>query len=268
MTRRRRLAIAAVAIVAVGAVVVVVLWNHGSARQVTVDEARRRLQGGSTTAEGVATTSTGTSPLRPATGVYSYTGSGTDRLETPPKEQAEGPDMPATVTDETGGCWKFRIDYSSSHWQSWVYCPTGSGTSRSLDEQGGQTYQKWDFVVFSNESTTTFACDSSVTIGADQHPGDEWQQSCHDTAKASSVSSGPYRFVGDEKLTIGGTKVLAHRYHRDRTMVGGQVGEEHSDVWFAADDRRSITAKTSTVVGDVTYREDANFELTSLRPVG
>lgn len=60
--------------------------------------------------------------------------------------------MPATVSDEDGGCWRFRIDYSSNHWQSWRYCPRSDG---GLDEAGGQTYQKWDFVVLSNESTPT-----------------------------------------------------------------------------------------------------------------
>ena len=32
--------------------------------------------------------------------------------------------------------------------------PTGG-----LEEIGGSTYQKWDFVVFVNESTSTFSCD-------------------------------------------------------------------------------------------------------------
>ena len=264
--RRRRQLIAATVFgaIAAGALAMIVLWNRNDAHQVTLDEARRRLHSTSTEAGGV------TAPLRPATGVYRYTGSGTDRLDTPPKEQTEGPDMPATVSDEPGGCWRFRIDYSSNHWQSWVYCPTGGG----LEERGGQTYQKWDFVVFANESTTTFTCDSSVTIRADQHPGDEWQQSCHDVTKTTSVSSGTYRFVGDEHLTVDGRSVTAHRYHRDRTMVGDQVGQEHSDVWFAVDsglpvrNQRTITVKTSTVVGDVTYREDANFQLASLDPTG
>ena len=260
LSRRRWLLIGLAVVVLAGATFAY-LWSRSGARPVTADEAARRIQGATTAA-------TAPSELRPAAGVYRYVGSGTDRIDKPAKEQAEGPDMPATVTDEDGGCWRFRIDYSSNHWQSWRYCPRDGG----LDESGGDTYQKWDFVVFSNESTTTFECDSSVTIRADQQPGDEWTQTCHDANAPGTISAGTYRFVGAETLRIGGDQVTALRYHRDRAMSGGQSGTESSDVWFAADtglpvrNERKIDVKTSTVIGDVHYTEDARFELSSLTP--
>jgi hypothetical protein len=55
-------------------------------------------------------------------------------------------------------------------------------------------------------------------------------------------------------------------------MTGAQQGSERSDVWFAADtglplrNRRSIRAKTDTVVGSSTYTEVGQFELVSLHP--
>jgi hypothetical protein len=55
-------------------------------------------------------------------------------------------------------------------------------------------------------------------------------------------------------------------------MSGGQTGSEHSDVWFAADtgmplrNQRTIDVRTSTVIGDVRYTEEASFELADLRP--
>lgn len=84
------------------------------------------------------------------------------------------------------------------------------------------------------------------------------------------MSAGPYRFIGTETVSIEGTDVAAYRYHRDRTMTGGQSGTEHSDLWFAADtglplrNARKIDVQTSTVIGDVRYSEDAGFELASL----
>jgi len=262
--KRRVAIVVAVLVVVAGVAVAVVVWGGSVGKQVSVSEAGKRLGSATTLAPEAAV-------LRPPQGVYLYRGSGTDKLSTPPKEQAEGPDMPATVTHRSDGCWDFRIDYHSNHWQVWNYCPRNGG----LDEVGGTTYQKWDFGVFVSETTTNFTCDSSVTIRADQKPGDEWTQTCRGSGGpdgATSMTTGPYRFIGPEELTIGGTKVAALKYHRQRTMSGGQRGTEQSDVWFAAADGmplrniRHLQVTTDTIVGEVTYNEDANFELTSLTP--
>ena len=55
-------------------------------------------------------------------------------------------------------------------------------------------------------------------------------------------------------------------------MSGGQTGTEHTDAWFQADNglplrnERQIDVKTSTVIGDVRYTENASFEADSLDP--
>ena len=265
-TRRRRVALGVIVAVVVALAVIagVVIWGGSSGHEVTPDEAGKRLD-----------TATSIAPvrgvLRPAQGVYRYRGSGTDELSTPPKQQTEGPDMPATVTHRADGCWTFRIDYHSNHWQSWDYCATDG----RLEEQGGSTYQRWDFGVFASETTSTFACDSSVTIRLDAEPGDEWNQACGSVAgadSAASTSSGPYRFVGAETMTIGGEPVEALHYHRERAMAGGQRGTERSEVWFAAADglplrnERRIEVSTDTVIGETTYSEVADFELLSTAP--
>jgi len=265
-TTRRRVVLGVVAALAVAIAVVVgiVVWGGSSGHEVSSDEAGRRIG----TATSIAPVQ---GVLRPEQGVYRYRGSGTDALSTPPKEQLEGPDMPATVTHRPDGCWTFRIDFHSNHWQSWEYCATDG----ILDERGGSTFQRWDFGVFANETTSTFACDSSVTIRLDAEPGDEWTQTCHSEPTddpAASRSAGPYRFVGAETLTIGGEPVEALHYHRERTMSGGQDGTEQADVWFAAADalplrnERRIEVRTDTIIGETTYTEDAEFELQSIEP--
>jgi len=110
--RRRRLLLALGALVLLGGVLVF-LWQRDTARSVSLDEARRRL--GSTTSRPGPPAAE--APRRPEAGVYRYRGEGTDAIHTPPKSQAEGPEMPATVTHRDDGCWDFRIDYSSNHWQ-------------------------------------------------------------------------------------------------------------------------------------------------------
>ena len=259
--RLRRWVIGLLVLVAAGAGVFALLWTRTGAHPVTVGDARKRIGP-------IATSTTVPGEARPPPGVYLFRGAGTDRLESLSKEQAEGPDMPATVTYTSPECWQFRIDYSSNHWQSWDYC----NRAGAMEETGGRTHQLWDFVVFTQDTTTTFACASSVTIRKDQRPGDEWQQSCRGTSDPTSLSAGLYRFVGPTTLDIGGQRVAAFHYHRDRVMSEGQTGTEHSDVWFAADtgmplrNEREIDVATSTVIGDVTYKERGWFQLTSLQP--
>lgn len=259
---RRRLAVTVVvaAVVVVG--FVAYRWFAGSARPVDVGDVTRPT--GSTLPVQQAV-------LRPPQGVYLYRGSGTDQLDVPPKSQSQGPDMPASVTHRPDGCWTFRIDYSTNHWQTWDYCPRDGG----LDEVGGTTFQRWDFGVYVNESTSTFTCVDSPTIKAKQEPGDVWQQSCSGTTtgtEGTTNSAGPYRYVGDETLHIGTERVTTHRYHRERTTSGNQSGSEQSDVWFAADtglpvrNERRIEARTGTVIGEVLYTEEGRFELTDLSP--
>ena len=194
--RRRAIAVGAVIVVVAAVGVGIVVWHRDDTRAVTLDEAARRLHGSTTVTAAPAI-------YRPAVGVYRYTGSGTDHISTPPKDQAEGPEMPATVTDDGDGCWRFRIDYSTNHWQSWRYCPVPGG----LDEAGGQTHQRWDFVVFANDSTSTFVCDGAPTIRAAQQEGSTLPQRCHDRDDPSTVSAGTVRFEGAETLRIGGRDV-------------------------------------------------------------
>jgi hypothetical protein len=245
----------------------VVLWRRSGAREVSTDEARRRFEASSST-----TLPPSPAVLRPAAGVYLYRGSGTEHLSLPPKSQHQGPRMPGTVTHRADGCWTFRIDYSTQHWQTWVYCPRAGG----LVERGGQTFEHWDFVFTTYDSTSTFTCDPpSVTIRAGMRAGDRWQQSCRGTSSGTEgvgVTSGPYTFVGDDTLTIGGTRVPAYRFHQERTMSGSQDGTQTADLWFARKDGlplrnvRSQTVRTDTVVGTSTYTERGDFTLTSLRP--
>ncbi len=63
----------------------------------------------------------------PTQGIYSYRGSGTEAISVPPKSQSEGPELPGTVIDRPRGCFEFRLDYSSDHWQSWTYCAWHGG---------------------------------------------------------------------------------------------------------------------------------------------
>lgn len=253
-----------VLLVGAGIGVFVYRWQRTDARPVSVNEAEKRLDGeAGDGADGAV--------FVPAEGVYRYTGSGSEALSIPPKSQAEGPDMPATVLHRAHGCWTFRIDYSTNHWQDWRYCARDG----QLIEEGGSTFQRWDFVVSTIENTSTFPCDPpNVALRSDMAPGETWPQSCGGTntsVSGSTVSSGEIRFVGVEPFDVGGTQVDAFHFVQHRTLTGAQHGEANSELWFAPNglplrNQRHIVVDTDSPIGAITYTEDGTFTLTSLEP--
>ncbi len=247
---------ALVAVVAAG----LALTLRDNARPVTVDEARERT---TSTSPGVDDDAA----VRPAAGVYRYEGTGTEELSTPPLSQSQGPTMPATVEWLDDGCWSFRIDYSSNHWQSWDYCPEGDVVA----ETSGSTWQRWMIGATAITNLSTFDCEpGSVVVALDAAPDDEWQGRCTGTNEAISgetVSQGPDRFVGEEVVEVDGVGVRTQHFVSERTMSGAQVGTDRSDVWFQVGtglpvrNRRSISAATDTPVGSSTYTEVGEFQL-------
>jgi len=264
--RRLVVVVSILAAIAVAAGVVAVLWRNSGAHEASTREAEERFGAQSSTLPAAPRV------LRPPAGVYMYRGTGTEHLSLPPKSQDQGPRMPATITHRADGCWTFRIDYNSAHWQTWVYCPRDGG----LVERGGETFERWDFVFTTYDSTSTFTCDPpSVAIRATMHAGDRWQQRCTGTSsgtKGTATTAGPYTFVGEERLTIGGTALAAYHFRQERTIGGSQTGTQTSELWFAVKDglplrnERDQTVHTDTPIGSSTYTEHGSFELTSLTP--
>lgn len=264
--RRGRIVAAAGLVISLGVVVtVVVLWNRVTVHPVSMDAARERAG----TASGP---STPLAPLVPAAGVYRYRGTGTEHLDRPPRTQRQGPDIPGTVSDLGGGCWRFRVDYSNKHWQSWDYCATAT----ALTENAGSFFQRIELGPVSVDTSSTVTCDPPVdAIRLTQVVGDRSRQACHGTSTASDgevTSTGPYTFVGEERLDIDGQQVTTLHYHRVRTLGGAQHGTEDVNTWFEATtglpvrNSRVITVHSDSVLGTVTYTERGSFTLVSLTP--
>jgi hypothetical protein len=258
------LVVGGVVVLALGGAAAVYLFREG-AEPVSIPEAEKRFNEDRTAGPQPG------SVLVPAEGVYSYEGSGTDRLSVPPASQDQGPAMPGTVTHGKDGCWTFRIDYSTKHWQSWRYCSTDG----RLEEQGGQTFQRWDLGFTTIDTTTTFECDPPVvTLRPAMEPDQSWRQSCSGTSTSidgRTTSAGPMRFVGTERLTIGDKQVDAYHFRQRRNLEGAQTGSVQSEIWFGTDglplrNERHTEVHSDSVVGDVVYTEDGTFTLTSLRP--
>ncbi len=142
--RVRTVLLVLLSFVALFVLVSVVLTVEGRARPVSISQAIGRYHSNSAADPGT----------HPRPGVYSYQGSGTDRLTLPPLSQSEGPTLPGTVEVQSNGCWSFRIDYSTNHWQTWTYC----GHSTGLVETGGLVWQRWMVGPVAETNLSTLRC--------------------------------------------------------------------------------------------------------------
>ncbi len=260
---RKGLAIGGLLLAGTGAFLVIGWLTQEKARPVTVDEAAAQFQAG---------TRDGGDRGVPAEGVYRYAGSGTERLSVPPVEQDQGPEMPATVTHLGDGCWRFRIDYSTNHWQRWDYCSTDQG----LVERAGGSFQRLNLVAISVDVHTRTECSDAVAVDRSAADGQGLEQRCtvSDENSVTGASTGRNVFVGHEDMTVGGEQVPVLHYRRERELSGRQRGTEQVDLWFDAETflpvraERRITIETDTPLGALKYQEEGDFALQSLDPVG
>jgi hypothetical protein len=267
---RRPLPIAGMALGAVvlaGVAVFAYLWTTRGAREVTVAEQieRYRREAGSTEPSEF---------LRPATGVYVYEASGTERLSVLDTTQRWGPTMPASVTRQDDGCWTLRLDFSTNHWSETRYCPAGE----ELATPGNRGYQGFDLGAAVIGETSVFTCDPPVdVIRVRAEPGDAWPASCtggSESGTTAVTSAGTNTFVGVEELVIGGTPIAALHYREERTLSGSQKGTGTTENWYSVTDgmllrsTRTNAVTSPSPIGDVSYDEEGVFTLTSLRPTG
>ena len=266
-SHRRRWIIASViggfVLLAVGALGLLVLTRE-EAQPVSLRDASRRFE------QAHPAVSADGGVLAPAQGVYEYHGHGSDKLSVLPFEQAHGPTMPGTVVHTTRGCWRFRIDYSTHHWQNWTYCPRPDG---GLDETAGRTFQRWDIGVTSIDNHSSFVCTSPVLVPP-LMAGRASHQRCegtNDQIAGPTTSAGTTTYLGTTKVTVGGARVTAYHLLQHRDVTGSQRGTETSEFWFAPNglplhERHTISVKSGSPLGDVTYDEVTDFKLQELQP--
>ena len=243
-------------------VVSVVLTLEGRARPVSVSQAISRYHSDPSADPGT----------HPSPGVYLYQGTGTDSLSLPPLSQAEGPTLPGTVEVQADGCWSFRIDYSSNHWQSWTYCARPSG----LAETGGLVWQRWMVGPVAETNLSTLRCSLPLlSIPSATAVDKVWPARCRGTSTqihGTLVTVGATRFLGQPILTVAGHKIPSVHIEVQWKLSGAQVGSERDDLWYDAQtglplqNRRSIQVRTSTPFGPSTYTERGEFGLLSLTP--
>ena len=262
----RRAALASVLLLAASVGVVGVGYaTRSHPRAVTVEESIVRYRSGSHPVGG-RTAST------PEPGVYLAAGEGTNHLSRPPTDGVDGETMPVTVSVLDDGCWRWRIDYSSAHWQDAVLC----GGSQQLRQREQRSYQAWDWGVIEQASLTTSRCSPAIGVPLDGGPSDtSVAQRCESSSSSSDAVStieSTTAVVGVETVLVGGREASTVHQRRTQRVSGGQVGTITEDWWFEIEtglpvrSSRSYRLAVSSPIGTLDYREDGSWTLASLTP--
>ena len=208
---------------------------------------------------------------RPDAGVYTYSGSGSEKLSFLAADKPIGPKLPATVTYAGDDCWTFRIEFNDSHWQSWDSC-LHDGT---VTNPSGDVFQKYEFLVADYTTSVHFSCDEPADIvRAAMQPGDAWTRTCRFTSSSvgESVGTGPLTYKGTEMVTIGGAEVATYHIRESRSQSGSQTGTNTYDTWYSVDNALPVKARwemqteSESPVGTVTYTERGEWLLDDLTP--
>ena len=240
-------------------------WRYAAPHQVSGESALQRLRAG----ERVSLGDPGA--LRPAQGVYRFTGRAQEKLSFPPLSHTEGPAFPGTVTYARDGCWTFRLDYSTLHWQSTTYCPRAG----NLVESGRAGWYRWVVGALAVSDTATFTC-TEMILPTVLSAGASFSFACRGTNApldtGTVLMSGTNRYVGAETVRVGGTAVSTVHFREVATVSGGQSGTSTADTWMDIADGLPVKGTWSTSVrspsplGTSTLSGSGSFALASLQP--
>lgn len=222
-----------------------------------------------------ATTTTAPTPKAftlPPAGVYTASGSGTERINEPPNSENDSPTMPVSVSYAAGGCWWWRIDYNTASWHEYEFCPKG----KTLLLVAQRNYQAWNFGIVSVTNLAQFSCSpASPIVVQSPVPGRTYSLHCVGTNTAvagRSTSEGPVTIVGVGTVRVDGVTVPAIHITRRQTMTGGQTGHLYESWWFDSltgmplQASRNYHLVTRSPIGQISYTEEGSWRLNSLIP--
>lgn len=263
-TRHELITLAVIVLVVVGGYSGVRYWvGRGQGHEVTVDDAAMGFTPG---AAGTA------DAVRPAQGVYRYRGTGTETLSAFGANQAQGPEIPGTVTWRPNGCWTIRIDFNSNHHETDTYCATVDGLTAGTRV----TFSRWSIAVITQTTIETVVCDPvPIIVPTTLTGGATTTQACTSTntqAAGTTDYTGTYTVIGKENVVVGKETVSTVHIRSSVALTGAKTGSTTTDLWFETStglpvrNTRRIEVHSPSPIGSVTYNERGTFRLVSLTP--
>ena len=223
--------------------------------------------GGATTGEsGAAPVGAAASATAiPDAGVYVYDTTGFEETDALGGIHRDYPAQ-TTMTVHPGGCgWTMRWQPLEERFDEWVAC--ADGDSRTM--QTFTTYHEF----FQRGQREDFDCTAdgaaSEWLPADRTVGRTWTWAC---ASPSSRVDSTSTIVGIETVDVGGTPVEAVHVRYDNVLSGSNEGTHVLEWWcdpetgLALRMVQTMTTRSDSPFGKVSYREEFDVRLTSLEP--
>lgn len=248
-TRARWLIAGGIAILIAGAAAAA--WQlalRDTATPVTVDEALARFR---------AEAKKGETPI-PA-GVYVYATSGAESISALGGRRHRYPAR-STITVAPGGCgMTLRWDVLTSRSNRYEICRHATSLAAWTE-----THR-----FIGQDDRTVWRCRATSWLPADEAPGATSPYACRG---GDSVQRGTSTVVGEEPVSVGAAKVTALHLHIAVSESGGARGPITEERWLEPGSGLplrivyDVTTKNASPIGDVTFRERYELQLTSLEP--
>jgi hypothetical protein len=235
---------------------------HDTTTAIDPEDALSRFRASTTTAAGTIP-STAPPARLPAPGVYQYATTGEEHVDALGGATHVYPAV-TTITVTPSRCGVLmRWDALEERWTSRQVCADASGIVASTDTSFHRFYGQDDM-------TDAVCSPSYVFLPAVVTPGASWTASCSDGKTQESIT---ITSVGVEPVVVGGHSVDAVRLTWAETDHASDTdGTVTADRWLAVADGLLLretsraSSTTSTVIGDVHYREQYELILSSLTP--
>jgi hypothetical protein len=202
----------------------------------------------------------------PPEGVYPYHVTGGEKLSVFGAEHRY-PERVYSTTRHVGACgWEARIDVIEEHVDIVGLC--------SAQDVLHQTSQTRIVSFFGVRQHVTMTCEPVLVVhDTSDDPGTKTSE-VRCTDGQGGYAHITRRFVGTEKMTVGGRTVKALHAHLDSELSGRVDGSSTDDIWLSPDTgmlyrwKRYVDTETGAAFGmDARYTEEADFLLESLDPL-
>lgn len=202
---------------------------------------------------------------RPAAGVYTYDTEGHESLASGGARH-DFPNATQAIVRDVEGCnWRFDHAVIEEHLDTYDQCSSATETS----------WYRWrlERSFLGQTIVYDFRCPGdSALLKPGRGPGAEFDLAC-ETTDGGTHAADHFRYVGDERMIVGGVEVTAARIHVDITNTGEVEGTLDIDLWLdprtglRVREERVIDTRAPTPLGPKTdYHEEATFQLRSLTP--
>jgi hypothetical protein len=199
----------------------------------------------------------------PDPGVYRYATTGQEHVDALGGTTHDYPVVTTVTVTPTGCGVQVRWDALEERWSSRQLCAGPAGITAYTDT----TFHRF----YGQDDVTDATCSPPfVFLPAAPSPGASWSATCVDGDDHEAIT---LTVVGIEDVVVAGQAVkAAHITWAEIDHSSDQDGTITTDRWLALDnglllrETSTTTSTTSTVIGDVHYREQYELTLTSLTP--